>query len=255
MRGTLIGLAVVAALAAGSLALGGGLEDVKKKDTLTILVSPGAPFVMHDGKDKLMGFDIELGEHLKKELGVKKLEWKEVAFEKLLADLASGQGDLALGGLSITEERKKTLEFSAPYKEVGKALLHRTGVADPATVLAAEGTTSVEAAKKAFPKATVRVVPNERAGAEEVLAGKADGLVSDTPFIRGFSKHHGGKVEWRDLPLLPNEPIAAAAAKGSESLLKAFDEMIAKIKKDGGYAKLEKEYFQDMGWIKKVKGD
>lgn len=90
-----------------------GCEE--KKDTITVLTSSGyEPYEMIDTNGELTGFDIELMEALAEEIGVE-IEWKDVSFEGLIASLQSGQDEIAIAGISPTEERKETLDFSDVY--------------------------------------------------------------------------------------------------------------------------------------------
>jgi polar amino acid transport system substrate-binding protein len=59
---------------------------------------------------KLIGFDVDLGNALAKELGVT-LEWQESAFEQLLPSLATGRVDMILSGLSDRPARRETADF------------------------------------------------------------------------------------------------------------------------------------------------
>jgi len=59
---------------------------------------------------ELIGFDVDLGNALAKQLGVK-FEWQESAFEQLLPSLATGRADMILSGLSDRPERRATADF------------------------------------------------------------------------------------------------------------------------------------------------
>lgn len=261
MRRMASALVLGLAAAAAGAALAGGLDEVKKKGTLTVLTTPGnEPFEMHDKAGKLIGFDVALAERIRAAAGVAKLEWKEMAFDGMLAALAKGEGDLALSGISVTDERKKQLLFSAPYTEVEKALLLPAGksgatLAGGSTIAVPEATTSVELAKKTWPKATVRSYKDEGAAAHAVLEGQVDGMLYDAPFLRFVAKKHEAQVHVEPAPALPKESIAVAAAPGNGALIELVNATLAKMKEDGSLAKLEKEWFHDLAWIKDVKDE
>jgi polar amino acid transport system substrate-binding protein len=251
-------LACIAALAAGSLAIAAGLEDVKHKDTLTVLTSPGyMPFEMKDKKGELIGFDVEVAKRLQKAIGVSRIAWKEVPFEQLFDALAAGDGDVAISGISITEERGKKVSFSEPYAEVGKALMTPAGkaLAEGGTVVTAAGTTAEPEVKATYPKATLKTFPDERAAAKEVLEGRADGMLFDAPFLRVWAKRHPGKLDVKDLPALKKEMVGIAVAKSHHDLLAAVNAAIAEMHKDGTLARLEKEFFVDLAWFGSVAGE
>lgn len=87
----------------------------EKTESITILTSSGyEPYEMVDTDGNLTGFDIELMEALAEEMGIE-IEWKDVAFDGIIASLQSGQAEIAIAGISPTEERKVNVDFSDVY--------------------------------------------------------------------------------------------------------------------------------------------
>ena len=91
-------------------------------------VSPDyAPFefkTLVDGKDQVVGSDIKLAQAIADELGVK-LEVTTMSFDNVLSSLQAGKADIAISGISVTDERKKTFDFSDPYYETQNAIIVR----------------------------------------------------------------------------------------------------------------------------------
>ena len=71
------------------------------------------PFEYVEGKN-IVGFDITMGEKIAKTAGMK-LEVMDMAFDSLIPALQSGTIDFIAAGMSVTEERKKNVDFSVPY--------------------------------------------------------------------------------------------------------------------------------------------
>lgn len=71
------------------------------------------PFEYVSGKD-IVGFDITMGEKIAKQAGTK-LEVVNMEFDSLIPALSSGAIDFIAAGMSVTEERKKNVDFSVPY--------------------------------------------------------------------------------------------------------------------------------------------
>ena len=71
------------------------------------------PFEYVDGKN-IVGFDITMGEKIAKNAGMK-LEVMDMAFDSLIPALQAGTIDFIAAGMSVTEERKKNVDFSVPY--------------------------------------------------------------------------------------------------------------------------------------------
>lgn len=75
------------------------------------------PYEFHslkDGKDTIVGFDVAIAQEIAKDLGVK-LEIKDMQFDGLLAALQAGTIDIVIAGMTPTEERKKSVDFTKTY--------------------------------------------------------------------------------------------------------------------------------------------
>ena len=81
------------------------------------------PFEYVDGK-KVVGFDITMGQKIAKTAG-KKLEVVDMAFDSLIPALQSGTIDFIAAGMSVTEERKKNVDFSVPYFQSEQVIIVR----------------------------------------------------------------------------------------------------------------------------------
>ena len=102
------------------------LAKIKAKGRLVVGVNADfAPFEFHamiNGKDTISGFDMALAKDIAKDMGVE-LELKELSFDALLTTLQSGQIDVIISGMSATEERRKTVDFSDTYYQGIQTLL------------------------------------------------------------------------------------------------------------------------------------
>ncbi|MDY4831695.1 MAG: transporter substrate-binding domain-containing protein, partial [Treponema sp.] len=81
------------------------------------------PFEYVDGKS-VVGFDITMGQKIAKTAG-KKLEVVDMAFDSLIPALQSGTIDFIAAGMSVTEERKKNVDFSVPYFQSEQVIIVR----------------------------------------------------------------------------------------------------------------------------------
>lgn len=79
------------------------------------------PFEYVEGT-KVVGFDITMGEKIAKDYGTK-LEVVDMAFDSLIPALSSGAIDFIAAGMSVTEERKKNVDFSVPYFESEQVII------------------------------------------------------------------------------------------------------------------------------------
>ena len=81
------------------------------------------PFEYVEGS-KIVGFDITMGQKIAQDAGTK-LEVVDMAFDSLIPALASGAIDFIAAGMSVTEERKKNVDFSVPYFESEQVIIIR----------------------------------------------------------------------------------------------------------------------------------
>ncbi|WP_438350898.1 ABC transporter substrate-binding protein/permease [Paenibacillus sp. FA6] len=75
------------------------------------------PYEFHktiDGKDQIVGFDIEIAKEIAKDLEAE-LVIEDMGFDSLLSALQSGRVDFVISGLTPTEERRKSIDFSNDY--------------------------------------------------------------------------------------------------------------------------------------------
>ncbi len=102
------------------------LDKIKEKGTLVVATSPDyAPFefqALVDGKNEVVGADIMLAQKIADELGVK-LEVSAMSFDNVLSSVQNGKADIAIAGLSYSEERAKVFDFSESYYQISDVLL------------------------------------------------------------------------------------------------------------------------------------
>ena len=83
----------------------------KKKETLVLATEAGfAPYEYYENGE-IVGIDIDIGKEIAKELGME-LEIKDVAFDSIITEVKSGKSDIGAAGISYTEERAKSVDFS-----------------------------------------------------------------------------------------------------------------------------------------------
>lgn len=102
---TMFGLLMFPLLFACSNTQSQGVEAIKAKGKLVVALNPEfAPFEYQklvDGKNQIVGSDVELAKAIAKELGVE-VEFSPMSFDNVLASLDSGKADLAISGVSKT---------------------------------------------------------------------------------------------------------------------------------------------------------
>jgi polar amino acid transport system substrate-binding protein len=211
----------------------------------------------------LMGFDIDVGIEMAKELGVKPV-FVDTLWPSIIPALNLGRFDIIFGGMSVTESRKKKVDFADPFMTVGQTVLlnakHKGSVTSykdlndaKFIVVSKPGTTGEEAVQRLIPKATYETADTEIDGAMRVLEGTADAFVYDFPFNAVFTAlHPSDRLIFLDEPFT-KEPIAWAIRKNDPDFMKFLNEFLAKIKADGRFDKIYNRWFNSSDWFRFVR--
>ena len=88
--------------------------DSKKEDELVMATNAAFPPYEFKEGDGYKGIDVEIAEAIAKKLG-KKLVIEDVEFGAVLTGVAQGKYDFGMAGITVTEDRKKTMDFSNTY--------------------------------------------------------------------------------------------------------------------------------------------
>lgn len=102
--------------ACGKKSSGNLLEEIKERGYITVATEGDwSPYTYHDEKtDELVGFDVELGKMIADKLGVE-VQYQETDWDSILAGVETGRYDLAINGVTYSEERAKSYNFTTPY--------------------------------------------------------------------------------------------------------------------------------------------
>ncbi|MBE6971353.1 MAG: transporter substrate-binding domain-containing protein [Ruminococcaceae bacterium] len=133
------------------------IEEIKAAGKLVVGTSADyPPYEFHteiDGKDTIVGFDIDIAKYIADDLGVE-LEIVDMNFDNLLMSLDNDEFDMVIAGLTKDEKRALTTDFSKPYLESKNLILVRT--ADEAKY------TNLESLKGAKAGAQTGTIPYDR---------------------------------------------------------------------------------------------
>ena len=110
---------------------------------------------MVDGKNQVVGADIDMAQAIADELGVK-LEISSMSFDNVLTSLQTGKADLAIAGISATDERKEVFDFSIPYYENKMSFLVRKADLDKYKDLSNLASANIAAQKGTVPETMVK---------------------------------------------------------------------------------------------------
>ncbi|PBC64555.1 ABC transporter substrate-binding protein [Streptomyces sp. Tue6028] len=227
-----------------------GVPVVKAGKLTTCTHLPYPPFQSEiDGK--VQGFDVSLIDLVAKDLGVKQTI-VDTPFEnfKTGAFLNSGQCDLAAAGMTITEERKKNVDFSDPYFDATQAVLvdKKSGIDSLADVkakgkkLGAQAQTTGEeyAKKQGFDPVSFE---SSDAVINGLRTGQVQAVVIDYPVVQGWLKDKATADAFKVVDNLnTGEQYGFTVKKGNTKLVDAINKAIKDAKADGTYKKLYEKW-------------
>lgn len=211
-----------------------------------------APFSMEvDGKYK--GIDVELLDAIAQKEGFK-YELKPMDFSGIIPGLVSGQLDGAIAGMNITDERKKSVDFSDGYAKAGDSIvvnknndtIKSVDDLQGKTAAVKKGTTGAKFAEENKDKYNLNVTyfDDSPSMMMAVANGNADFLVEDYPVISyqiKIGEQSNLKVAVKSIHTPPDYGFAVKKGANPE-LLKMFNDGLAKLKADGTYDKIVGQY-------------
>ena len=266
---------VVAALAVGVAVLACGVAEAKDWKKVRIGTEGAyAPWNVTDASGKLVGFEIDLGNDLCKRMKVE-CEFVAQDWDGIIPALQQGKYDAIMSAMTITEERRKILDFTVPYgndpssfiadKKSPLAAMAKTDILDittPAGTKAIEdlakalngktigvqtSTTQSAFLEKHLPKIAMRTYDKIDNAGIDLSAGRVDAVVGDRSVLEPIIKEDkAGNI----VMFGPNfvrgvlgEGMGLGLRKQDADLKVLFDKAIAEASKDGTISKLSKQHF------------
>ena len=202
------------------------------------------PYNFVNDKGEIDGYERELGDKLC-ELAELECTWVKNDWDSIIPNLVSGNYDVIIAGMSITEERDETIDFSQEYYPPDpSSFLALAGTKDEAVkgIVAAQ-TATIQASYVSESGATLVefATPDETIAA--VKNGEADAVLADDAYLKPFIDESGGELIF----LGPKVQIGGGIGMGfreSDTDLKAkFDAAIDAMKKDGSLNELIAKWF------------
>lgn len=210
------------------------LDEVKAKGVLVLGTSADyPPYEFHmeiDGKDTIVGFDIEIAKKLAAAMDVE-LEIIDMKFEGLLPALTAGKIDLIIAGMTPTEERKTSVDFSVVYYDAKQTMLVLSeNVDELVSIEAFDGKTvgvqkaSIQEALaiETFKTSTVKAIDKIPNLIMELKTGKVQGLVMAEPVAKQYDQA-SDDLSVNGLDLGSEGGSAIAVQKNSGAFLELID--------------------------------
>ena len=227
-----------------------GQKATPKKNTYKISSdSSFAPFVFQNDQSKYTGIDMELIKAIAKDQGFT-LEISNPGFDAAVSDVQNGNADGMIAGMTVTDARKATFDFSDPYYTTNSIL----AVQESSTISSYEdlkgktvgvknGTASqtfLEENKSKYGY-KIKTFSDGASMYDSLNSGSVAAIMDDEPVIK-YAIKQGRKFK-TPIEGTPSGQIAFAVQKGSNpELIEMFNNGLANLKESGQYQKILDKY-------------
>ena len=211
-----------------------------------------APFELQNEKGEIVGFDIDVVKAVAQKAGFE-VKFLNTPWEGIFNSVAQGDRDLLVSSITITPERKQTLDFSAPYFDAQQliAIKSDSKIAKfddlkNLKVGVQNGTTGDEVITKLQGKNSVNVKRFESTplALKEMESGGVDAVVADNGVVVHYVNNNpDSKFKTLTDSSFASEQYGIAVKKGNAELLEKINKGLAGIREDGTYSKIYVHYF------------
>ena len=249
----LLAFAITVVLIATCLVGCGGSDskDDNKLETVTegkLTMATNAelpPYEFYEG-EKVVGIDAEVAEKIAEKLGLE-LEIADVSFDSIIPGVQSGKYDMGMAGMTVTDERKRSVNFSDSYATGIQSVI----VKEDSTIKSIDdldgkkigvqtATTGDIYASDDYGEDNVKRFENGAAAVAALTANKVDCVIIDNEPAKAYVEANKG------LKILDTEyaveDYAICFSKDSEELQKKVNDALNELKKDGSIQKIVDKY-------------
>lgn len=220
--------------------------------TVTVGTSADFPPFEYIENGQFVGFDMDLMREIAKIAGFE-LKFVDMSFDSLIPALRAGQIDVAAAAMTITEERKKVVDFSMPYWSADQSIIVKADSDFTITVLFGKyrigvqtGTTGdlwctenlVE--KGLLPERNLKRYDTFILALSDLLNGNIDAIVLDSPVANRFAATKPVKVVGI---IVTGEQYGIAVRKGNKELLDKINQALKTLIETGKINELIDKYF------------
>ncbi len=223
-----------------------------------VAAEPYPPFTSKDASGKWVGFEVDLMDAVCANLKAK-CEIVEVAWDGIIPALQANKFDVIWSSMSITETRKKTIDFTDKYYQTpavmigAKSATFNIDYKNPDSLkgkIVGVQTSTIHAqfVQKYFGSAaTVKIYDTQDNVNADLVAGRIDLDMADSIALADFLKTDAGKdyeVKWT----APKDPIfgdgvGGGILKTNTALKDKLNAAIAAVRASGEYDAIAKKYF------------
>jgi cystine transport system substrate-binding protein len=235
--------------AAGQSRKGDVLATARSKGVLRVAnTQANPPYSLVGKSNQVTGFDVDVANEIARRLGIEKVEFVVGTFQTFIPGLQAGKWDAVIAGLTVTDERKKQVEFSCPYQVNGVSIFvsdRTTGIATEADlagkrVAVSAGSKQEEQARK-ISGAKVLTYDNSTLALKDVATGRADAYIG-SKFTGAYLAEKNGLAVKPVEGYLSSEVNAMAFPKGQGELTEAANKALADMISDGTLSTMSRHW-------------
>ena len=222
-----------------------GCKNDGEKSTLVMATNAEFPPYEYRDGDKIVGIDAEIAQAIAEDMGLE-LVIEDMAFDSIIAAIQSGKADIGVAGMTVSEDRLASVNFSDPYTTAAQVVIVKEGsaVSSPddlsgKTVGVQLGTTGDIYAED-IENATVERYNKGFEAVQSLLQDKVDAVIIDREPAKVFVSENEGLVILDEEYTI--EDYAIAVSKDNEALLADINASLARLKASGKLDEIINKY-------------
>lgn len=181
--------------------------------------------------------------------------FKNTAWDGIFAGLEAGRYDAVASSVSITDDRKKTMDFSVPYFEVsqGVVVLKDSKLASLGELkgkkVGVQVNTTAHQLAKTLSDITLKSYDENGLAVEDLFNGRLDAVICDSPVAANYAVQDAKYSKRLRLAFVNKSPTpeyyGIAVKKGNAEVLALIDKGIKAVTESGELAKIQKQWIPE----------
>ncbi|EIM08508.1 Cystine-binding periplasmic protein precursor [Planococcus antarcticus DSM 14505] len=228
---------------------GGVLERMEESKELNVAFEGTyPPFNFIDENDEFQGFDVDISNEIAERLGVE-ANFIATKWDGLIGGLKADKFDIIIGQMTVTEERKKSVDFTDPYVISGSVLVTREETDDITKLedikgknVGVGGGTTFEEVANSVDGAEVKLYKAVGDYIQDLTNKRLDVIINDQLLISYNIKEQNLPIKISS-DILNKDEIGMAVNKGNEDFIEQVNAALSEMKEDGTYAEIYKKWF------------
>jgi polar amino acid transport system substrate-binding protein len=249
---------IAAAVAVAVIGLGATTAKADDVVKFGVAAEPYPPFTVKDASGKWTGWEVDMRDAVCKQMNVK-CEWVETAWDGIIPALQAKKFDVIWSSMSITDERKKTIDFTSKYYNTPASVI---GAKDQNFTPDAAGlkgkiigvqvsTIHLDYVNKYFKDGAkeVKTYQTQDEANQDLAAGRIDAIMADSITLLAFLDTDAGKACCKMIGNVADDPailgmgVGGGVRKDDTALRDKISAAIKAVRDSGEYAAITKKYF------------